>query len=250
MDKFPFAAYFMLMNETQTPPLPQQKPEKNENAWLNILLNVIIPALILTKLSDPKYLGQVWALIVALAFPIIYGAYDYITRKKHNFFSALGLISVLLTGGIGLFQLNKGWMVAKETAIPLLMAIAVYVSQYTKLPLLKTFLNQILDLDKIQQAFEERGESQRFQKVIKNSTLGLTISFFISAALNYILAVKILVGDPGSVEFNESLGKMTALSFPVISLPMMVIVGGIMFYFFKAITMATGKEFEEFIRQK
>ena len=235
------------MNNQNTSPNTQ---EKNENAWLNIFLNVIIPALILTKLSDPQYLGQVWALIVALAFPILYGAYDYITRKKHNFFSALGLISVLLTGGIGLMELNKGWMVAKETAIPALMGLAVFISQYTKFPLVKTFLNQILDLDKIKLTFEEQNAGEKFQTVLKNSTLWLSLSFFISAALNYVLAVKILVGEPGSVEFNESLGKMTALSFPVISLPMMVIVGLIMFYLFREIKKTTGLEFEDFIRQK
>ena len=235
------------MNNQNTSP---QSQEKNENAWLNIFLNVIIPALILTKLSDPQYLGQVWALIVALAFPILYGAYDYITRKKHNFFSALGLISVLLTGGIGLMELNKGWMVAKETAIPALMGLAVFISQYTKFPLVKTFLNQILDLDKIKQTFEEQNAGEKFQTILKNSTLWLSLSFLISAALNYVLAVKILMGEPGSVEFNESLGKMTALSFPVISLPMMVIVGLIMFYLFKEIKRTTGLEFEDFIRQK
>lgn len=238
------------MNNQNTSTEPLEPKDKNENAWLNIFLNVIIPALILTKLSDPQYLGQVWALIVALAFPILYGAYDYITRKKHNFFSALGLISVLLTGGIGLMELNKGWMVAKETAIPALMGLAVFVSQYTKFPLVKTFLNQILDLDKIKLTFEEQNAGEKFQTVLKNSTLWLSLSFFISAALNYVLAIKILVGEPGSVEFNESLGKMTALSFPVISLPMMVIVGLIMYYLFREIKKTTGLEFEDFIRQK
>lgn len=238
------------MNNQNTSTEPLEPKDKNENAWLNIFLNVIIPALILTKLSDPQYLGQVWALIVALAFPILYGAYDYITRKKHNFFSALGLISVLLTGGIGLMELNKGWMVAKETAIPAIMGLAVFLSQYTKFPLVRTFLNQILDLDKIKLTFEQQNAGEKFQTVLKNSTLWLSLSFFISAALNYILAVKILVGEPGSVEFNESLGKMTALSFPVISLPMMVIVGAIMYYLFREIKKTTGLEFEDFIRQK
>lgn len=238
------------MNNQNITPNSTSPAEKNENAWLNIFLNVIIPALILTKLSDPQYLGQVWALVLALAFPILYGAYDYFTRKKHNFFSILGLISVLMTGGIGLLELNKGWMIAKETAIPLLMGLAVFLSQYTKLPLVKTFLNQMLDLNKIHQAFEEKNCGEKLQKIFKNSTLWLSLSFVISALLNYILAIKILVGEPGSVEFNESLGKMTALSFPVISLPMMVIVGAIIYYLFREIKTTTGLEFEDFIRQK
>lgn len=225
------------------------RPEKNENPWLNISLNVIVPAVILTKLSDPQYLGQLWALIIALAFPLGYGAYDYFQRKKWNFFSALGLVSVLLTGGIGLFQLNKSWMVAKETAIPLIMGLAVILSQKTRFPLVRTFLNQVLDLPKIKDAFDEHNQPQRFEKCLKLSSWMLAASFLLSALLNYVLAIQILKGDAGSVEFNESLGKMTAWSFPVISLPMMIMVGGVMVYLFKTIKEVTQKEFEEFIRQ-
>lgn len=225
------------------------KPDKNENPWINITLNVIVPAVILTKLSDPQYLGQLWALIIALAFPLGYGAYDYFQRRKWNFFSALGLVSVLLTGGIGLFQLNKSWMVAKETAIPLIMGLAVVISQKTRFPLVRTFLNQVLDLPKIKEAFDEHNQAQRFEKCLSLSSWMLAASFFLSALLNYILAVQILKGDAGSVEFNESLGKMTAWSFPVISLPMMFMVGGVMVYLFKTIKDVTEKEFEDFIRQ-
>lgn len=225
------------------------QPQKNENPWINILLNVIVPALILTKLSDPQYLGQLWALIIALAFPLGYGLYDYLQRRKLNFFSALGLVSVLLTGGIGLFQLNKSWMVAKETSIPLLMGLAVVISQKTRFPLVKTFLNQVLDLTKIREAFDEHNQALRFDQCLNRSSWMLASSFFLSAALNYILAIRILEGEAGSVEFNESLGRMTAWSFPVISLPMMIIVGGVMVYLFKTIKEVTEKEFEEFIRQ-
>jgi len=223
--------------------------DKNENPWINITLNVIVPAVILTKLSNPEYLGQFWALIIALAFPLSYGAYDYFQRRKWNFFSALGLVSVLLTGGIGLFQLNKSWMVAKETAIPLIMGLAVVFSQKTRFPLVRTFLNQVLDLPRIKDAFDDHNQGPKFEKCLNLSSWMLALSFFLSAFLNYILAVKILTGDAGTVEFNESLGKMTAWSFPVISLPMMFIVGGVMLYLFKTIKDVTEKDFEEFVRQ-
>ena len=223
--------------------------DKNENPWINITLNVIVPAVILTKLSNPEYLGQFWALIIALAFPLSYGAYDYFQRRKWNFFSALGLVSVLLTGGIGLFQLNKSWMVAKETAIPLIMGLAVVFSQKTRFPLVRTFLNQVLDLPRIKDAFDDHNQGPKFAKCLNLSSWMLALSFFLSAFLNYILAVKILTGDAGTVEFNESLGKMTAWSFPVISLPMMFIVGGVMLYLFKTIKDVTEKDFEEFVRQ-
>ena len=53
--------------------------------------------------------------------------------------------------------------------------------------------------------------------------------FFLSSLLNYLLAVIILTAEPGTVAFNEQLGKMTALSFPVIALPATAVLMGNLF---------------------
>lgn len=225
------------------------KEEKKENAFLNIGLNVILPSVILTKFSGDQHLGQVYSLLLALSFPIGYGLYDYIKMKKFNFFSALGLFSVIMTGGIGLFQLDKGWMVAKETGIPLIMGLAVLYSQFTSYPLVKLFLGQMIDIDLIDKTFEEEGHVGLFEKNLKIASTLLAGTFFISAILNYVLAVKILVGEPGSVEFNESLGKMTALSFPVISVPMVIMVGIIIWYLIMTIKKNTKLEIESILKQ-
>lgn len=225
-----------------------EKKEKKENAFLNIGLNVILPSVILTKFSGDEHLGQVWSLIVALSFPICYGLFDFIKQKKFNFFSALGLFSVLMTGGIGLFNLNRDWMVAKETGIPFIMGIVVILSQYTKAPLVRAFLNQILDLDKIDKSFKEHGHEGVFEKKMAQSSFLLGGTFFISAILNYVLAIEVLVGQPGTPQFNESLGKMTALSFPVISVPMMIMVGLIIYFLISTIKKMTNLEMESVLK--
>lgn len=226
-----------------------ENSEKKENAWLNIGLNVIIPAVIMTKMSGPDSLGSTWSLVIALMFPLSYGVYDYFDRKKINFFSGLGLFSVLMTGGIGLFQLNRNWMIAKETAIPLIMGLVVLFSEKTKYPLVQVLFKQMMDIDKIKQCFAERASSERFNKMMNLASRGFAGSFLLSAALNYILAVRILVGEPGTQEFTESLGRMTAMSFPVITIPMMIVMGGLMFYLIKTIQTVTQMEFEQFLRK-
>ena len=72
--------------ETSKGPSQKETPEK-ENAFLNFLLNLIIPVIILTKFSGNDYLGPLDGLIVALMFPIGYGTYDFVKRKNINFFS-------------------------------------------------------------------------------------------------------------------------------------------------------------------
>ncbi|MDD0853460.1 hypothetical protein HBN50_10140 [Halobacteriovorax sp. GB3] len=229
--------------------MSEVKKEKKENGLVNILINVIIPSVILTKFSGEEHLGQQLGLVVALAFPIAYGGYDFIQKKKVNFFSALGLISVLMTGGIGLLNLNRQWMIAKETGIPLIMGLAVIGSQFTKVPLVRTFMGQILDLEKIDSAFKEKGHEDEFEKNLIKASYYLAGTFFVSAILNYVLAVRVLVGEPGTSEFNESLGTMTALSFPVIAVPTTIMVGIILFKLLNSIKSVAGLEFEEVIKQ-
>ncbi len=225
-------------------------PEKKESGFLNLIINVVIPSAILMKLSGPEQLGQVKSLVLALAFPIGYGVWDYIDKKKLNFVSALGLVSVLLTGGIGLLKLDRNWMIIKEAAIPAIIGLVVLGSQKTKYPLVRTFFTQIFDLEKIDSEFEKIGRKDLFEKKISMAGVWLSMTFFLSSVLNYILAERILVGEPGSVEFNESLGEMTALSFPVISIPMVVILGFIFYHLISVIKEYTGMGLEEIVKEQ
>lgn len=243
------------MTENANPSDQNQVPETTqetdrENPIINISLNVIIPSVIMTKFSTEKYLGEVWGLVIALAFPLSYGLWDYVKRKKMNFFSGLGLFSVLMTGGIGLMKLDRQWMIIKETAVPLIMGIAVLISSLMKKPFVRMFLNQIMDLDKIDQAFEEKGHNDEFEDKMVSSNYFLAGTFFLSAVLNYVLAVMILKGEPGTVEFNQSLGRMTLLSFPVITVPMMAMVMGIIYFLINSIKKHTDLDIEDVIKVK
>jgi len=74
-------------------------------------------------------------------------------------------------------------------------------------------------------------------------------SFFLSSVLNYILAKIILVSAPGSVAFTEELGKMTALSFPVIALPSTIVLMSALFYLLHHIKKLTHLEAEDIFNE-
>ena len=130
---------------------------KRENMLLNILFNIAIPAIILSKFSGEDQLGPAWGIVVALAFPIGYGIKDYFRAQKVNFFSALGVFSVFMTGGISLLELDPKYIAYKEAGIPLLLGLAVIGSLKTPWPLVRTFLysDLILDTHRIEQALQE-----------------------------------------------------------------------------------------------
>jgi uncharacterized integral membrane protein len=60
--------------------------------------------------------------------------------------------------------------------------------------------------------------------------------------------VTIITSQPGTVQFNEELGKMTALSFPMIAIPAMLVLVGALIYLFQGIKKLTGLKFEEIIK--
>jgi len=236
-----------------TAPQPQNAPQpKKENLLVNLLVNIILPTLILTKLSNEDYLGPTWALLLALAFPLGYGIWDYRVRKKWNLFSILGLISVLLTGGISLLQLDPKYIAIKEAAIPGILAIATLVSMYTPYPLVKTILlnDTVLRVDKIYSALDEHNNQRPFEKTLMNASYLVALSFLLSSALNYILAKFVVVSAPGTVEYTQELGKLTALSYPVIVLPVTIVMIFAMFYLFRSITKLTKLSLEDILVQQ
>ena len=244
--------YSMLGHKPKSSDALEQIPAKQESLLLNLACNIIIPTLILTKLSDDQYLGIKLAIIVALAFPAVYGIHDFFNRGKVNFFSGLGVVSVTLTGGISLLEMDAIYIAIKEASIPGLLGIATLVSLRTSQPLIQTLLlnDSLMDMAKINAALEKNNCQREFDQLLLNASWILAGSFFLSSLLNYLLAVVILTAEPGTVAFNEQLGKMTALSFPVIALPATAVLMGNLFYLFRGITKLTGINLEEIIKQK
>ena len=226
---------------------PTKHNPKKENLLLNLLLNIAIPTLVLMKLSSDQYLGNKLALIVALSFPIGYGLYDFKTRSKINFFSILGFVSVLLTGGISLLELDPKYIAIKEASIPGLLGIATLISIKTRFPLVKTLLlnESVIEVKKINAALAARGAEAGFQSSLHFATVLIAGSFFLSSFLNFVLAKMIVVSSPGTEQFNIELGKLTAMSYPVIAIPSLLVMFGILFYLARSITRHTGLALED-----
>jgi hypothetical protein len=198
--------------------------------------------------------GEAWlnltpitALIAALAFPFIYGIYDLIKRKTWNLLSIIGLVSILLTGGIGLLTLPTQWIAIKEAAIPFVIGLVVLGSLKTRYPLIKTFLlnEQFMAIHKIETALSSESSKKALNTLLSIGTLWLSVSFFISSALNFFLARWIVVSEAGTQAFTEELGKMTLWSYPVILLPSMIMLIGIFWWILKRISQLTGLPIEE-----
>jgi hypothetical protein len=214
---------------------------------IDLLVSLVIPSVILMKFSGDENLGATTALIVALAFPLGWGLFELARYKHFNFIALLGLISVILTGGIGLLKLDPQWLAIKEAAIPGLLGMLVLLSTYTRYPLIKTlFYNpKIFNVEIIRQRLEESGNSRAFDTRLNNVTYLLSGTFLFSSAMNYILAKMVVTSPAGSAAFNEELGQMTLLSYPVITIPAMLMMMSIFYYLWRTINGLTGLKLEE-----
>lgn len=230
--------------------MPDPKTPK-EHPLANILVNVIVPVLILSylskdpdlqerlgKIARPWHIGPLKAMILALALPLGYGAWYYFKTRKGNFFSALGLISVLLSGGLTVYLWNKNGTVKpnagllfglKEALIPLVLGVAILFSHRTATPLIRVFLynDSIFDIPKIENRVIAISAQADYERLLHRATKLFATSFFLSSLMNLVLAQWFFLGfDAGASDaletYNAIIAKVTGWGFAVIGVPIMI----------------------------
>ncbi|WP_341707689.1 VC0807 family protein [Halopseudomonas sp.] len=235
------------MSDAKTAPV-QHKPRP----LIDLLVSIIIPSIILMKLSGDDNLGATNALVVALALPVGWGLFELVQYRKFNFIALLGVVSVLLTGGIGVLQLDTKWLAIKEAAVPGVLGLAVLISTRTRYPLIRTMLynEKVINVALVNERLQQRGLVDMFNLRLLRATYFLAGTFFFSSAMNYIVAKWIVVSPAGTEAFNEELGQMTLVSYPMIAIPSMIMMMAILFYLWRTIHGLTGLSMEEIMAQQ
>ena len=228
-----------------------KKKTGTNRIFVDLVVCVLIPTLILKKLSGADALGPNYALVAALSLPLIVGIWGFISERKVGFVPALGFISIMLTGSIGILKLPKEYIAYKEALIPGLIAIATVISTYTKYPLIRTFLynDTFMDTNKVSARLMENQKIKEFDQMMVKATWMLASSFVLSSVLNFLLAKWIVVSESGTDAFNSELGTMNLYSYPVIVGPCMIITMFAMFYVFSNIKKLTGLGLEDLVQQ-
>ncbi len=233
-----------------------QPPKSPAHGLASIVCNVIIPVMILHKLS--ARMGALPALLLALSFPLAFGIYDFLKEKKLNPLSLLGFLNVSVTGSLAVLGLGGIWFSLKEAFFPFLIGTFVLLSAFRKSPFIRTlFLNpQLLHLERIESILVEKNKKSEFESHVKNSTILLSGSFFLSAALNFGLSLRIfkeldpsLTAEAKSLMLNSQIAEMTQWSFFVIMLPSMIFLIFILWYLMRGIRDLTELKMEEILKQ-
>lgn len=245
-----------------------------EHPLANILVNVLIPVIALGALSkdpgamDAKFwhIGPVKAMIAALAPPLGYGVWHFVKTRKFNFFSGIGLFSVLLTGGLTIYLWNRDGTVKehagllfaiKEASIPLVLGIAVFLSRRTSTPLVNVFLynDSLFDIPRIEKRIEEEDRRPDYERLLDRANVMFAGSFFLSSALNIGLVLWFFQGfDPASTGarevYNGIVGKITGWGFAVIGVPLLGVLYVTLRQLLQGLRSLTGLKEEELLHPR
>ena len=155
------------------------------------------------------------------------------------------------TGGIGVLQLDTQWLAVKEAAIPGLIGLAVVVSAFTGKPLVRVLLLSpaLMNVERIQENLQQRGNTLAFETRLKFVTWMLGGSFLFSSVMNYFLATWVVTSPAGTQAFNEELGRMNMLSYPVIALPSMLLMLALFYSLARTFNELTGLKLTEVLRR-
>ncbi|MSU62833.1 MAG: MFS transporter [Pedosphaera sp.] len=233
-------------------PEPGTVQRRQENLWLNLLCNAVLPGFLLSFLSTDQRLGPVWGLIVSLSVPLGYGIWDLWSFRRVNVISIIGISGTLLTGVLGLLKTDGFWIAVKEAALPAILGLAIPLSLRTRQPLVRTLLynDQVLDTQRIHVALEEKGNLDSFEKLLAWASWVLAASFLLSSVLNFGLARWLITAAPGTPAFNDQLGKMNWLSWPVVMVPSTAIMFYSLIKLLKGVEALTGLKGDELFHHR
>ncbi len=222
-------------------PPPNQKEQPHPLA--DLLLTIVLPSVVLESLSKPERLGPAWALVVALLLPLVFGIHCFIKKRGLNFFSVLGLVAILVTGGLGLLNLSAVWFAVKEAAFPVFLGLAFPLSFAWGKPLVSELLlnPQIINHSLLQNSLDTAPKKAAFWDLLKQASWILAGTMMLSAVANALLVLYYLEGTvPGTEAYTQAIGRQNWVGFIVIGVPMLGATMALLFWLLGRLQRLTG----------
>lgn len=179
-----------------------------------VLVNIGIPAVILLTLSAPDRLGALPALLLAIGIPAAWGIVELVRKRRVDISAILGVISVLLTGVIGVFELSTRLLAVKEAAVPIGFAIILVVSNSTRFPVVTVLADMVQRRDHVRTEIDRSGQHAAYRKHIERSGTIWAGIMLLSGVLKFILTSLVVKSAAGTEEFNHELARYVLLQLP------------------------------------
>jgi hypothetical protein len=191
-----------------------------------VLLGAVVPILVLSYLSDP--LGAVPAYLLSALVPVGWVLADLsLLSGRFNFIAAFLGLNAVVRGVLAFWFVDGALYALKDTVGAILVALVFGSSLLLGRPLLGAFVAQALGPRTLEQEaslgrlFAERPVA----RALLVSTAGLALLNAATAAINFLLNLR-MVGAPfGTGEFNSQVARVNALTRLTLGVPEFVVMG-------------------------
>ena len=191
-----------------------------------MLLGAVVPILVLSYLSDP--LGAVPAYLLSALVPVGWVLADLsLLSGRFNFIAAFLGLNAVVRGVLAFWFVDGALYALKDTVGSILVALVFGGSLLLGRPLLGAFVAQALGPRTLEQEaslgrlFAERPVA----RALLVSTAGLALLNAATAAINFLLNLR-MVGAPfGTGEFNSQVARVNALTRLTLGVPEFVVMG-------------------------
>ncbi|MDZ4662651.1 MAG: VC0807 family protein [Pseudomonadota bacterium] len=244
-------------------PQPQTKADSQGplGVAIDLVFNLVLPVYILEKFSHRLgENGAVWALVIALSFPLGFGLYDYIVNKKQNWASILGFVNTVFTGVFAVIGLTRNWYIVKEIIVPLILGIYVLMTlRKGSKPFIEKLIynDRVLNIALIEERLRRQNQIDRLHSHLAKSTQYFSASFFLSAILNFLVANHVFtdieyfwLSSERAALRNLQIAQMTKLGYLMIALPCMVITMVVIWFLLNGLTKITKLSLNEIMADR
>jgi len=178
------------------------------------VINIALPIAILFLLSDDDRLGPLPALLLAVTIPAVYGTWQLLRTRKVNAMSVMGIVSVLLTGVIGVFQLDSGLFAVKEALVPVGFAALLLISNRSDFPLVKLLFDVVQRKEHVERAVHAVHGETAYRRHIERSGAIWAGIMALSGVMKFTLASILVTADAGTKAFNTQLATYEVVQIP------------------------------------
>jgi hypothetical protein len=213
-----------------------------------VVCTVVAPSVVLIAASSPDRLGPFGSLVVALLFPAFWAIVSQVRERAVSGLAMVSLLSVGVSGGLGLATVDARWFAWKEALVPAALGVLAIASAPTRVSVVPALLDRLLDPERTHAVLSERGGRERFDRAARRGTIEMGLVLCASAVISFALATVIVVAPGGSEAFAGQLGRYTALSVPVVTLPVLVASVFVLRRVLIGLETASGVALEELLR--
>jgi hypothetical protein len=215
---------------------------------VSVIVNIAIPVVILLTLSAPDRLGALPALLLAIGIPAVWGVIELKRAHRVDISAALGLISVLLTGVIGVLGLNAQLLAVKEAAIPIGFAIVLLASNSTRFPVVTLLADMVQRRDRVRTALDRPAQQAAYHRHLQRSGAVWAGIMTLSGVLKFILASVVVNSAAGTEAFNHELARYELVQLPTTFTLSGVLILSLIWYIASGTAKITGLETAEVLR--